>query len=317
MNCTRRIYCWSGETAYFNTSHHVYNESYCVTNQESILKLKIVEMFTVIYIKDIDVLFIFYFWCYFMAWHSKRHNIKHRKAAQDAKKSKVYAKVAKLIQMAARDGDDRSMNPKLDLALTKAKSAGLPKDVIQRAIDKWAWNLEWEELQEIFYEWYGPGGVAMYIKCVTDNTNRSWSSVKSILTKYGSSLWSPWSVARQFTEKWELYVTWKKHTKVIKGKEIEEVLPLDKEEIELAIMETVAENYEFDDEAVRVITSRDDFSSTVTQLEGEWRNVEDASLQFLAENELALSESDEQKLEKLLDALEDDDDVDEIWHNAK
>lgn len=251
-----------------------------------------------------------------MAWHSKRHNIKHRKAAQDAKKAKVYSRIAKLIQMAARDGDDASMNPRLDLALSKAKAAGLPKDVIQRAIDKWAGNLDGEELQEIFYEGYGPGGVAMYIKCVTDNTNRSASTVKATLTKMWASIWAPWSVAWQFVEKGEIYVTGKKMSRVEKGKAIEEVLPLDEEEIEMALLETSAEDYEFDDGAMRIITSKDDFMQTVDQLEQGYRKVEDASLQYIPENELSLNEHDEQKLEKLIEMLEEDDDVDEIWHNA-
>ena len=255
-----------------------------------------------------------------MAWHSKWHNIKHRKAAQDAKKSKVYAKVAKVIQMAARNGDDPSLNPSLDNALTKARQAGLPKDVIQKAIDKGAGNIEGEELQEIFYEWYGPNGVALYIKCVTTNTNRTSSVVRSTLTKYGWNLGEPGSVSWQFNEKGEIFVNGTLKTEQVKWKEIEKIIPLNEEVFELAVLETPAEDYEIIDndneQVARVVTSRDDFMATVKALELHDRNIEQSDLQFLAENEIELDEAGEQKLERLIEALEEDDDVDTVWHNA-
>ena len=242
-----------------------------------------------------------------MAWHSKWHNIKHRKAAQDAKKSKIYAKVAKVIQMAAKNGDDPSLNPALENALVKARQAGLPKDVIKKAIDKGAGNIAGEEIQEIFYEWYGPNGVAMYIKCVTSNTNRSGSNVRSILTKYGGSLGAPWSVAWQFNEKGELFVSWKIRIETVKWKEVQSVDPLDEEEFELAVLETNAEDYEINHEweetVARVVTSRDDFMWTVKAFEQTWWKIEQSDLQFLAENEVSLDEDGEKKLERLIDAF--------------
>lgn len=102
-----------------------------------------------------------------MAGHSKRHNIKHRKAAQDAKKSKILAQASKQIQLSARQGDDPSLNPELATALAKAKQVGLNKDAIQKAIDKGAGNIAGEQLEEIYYEGYGSGGIALYIKCIT------------------------------------------------------------------------------------------------------------------------------------------------------
>lgn len=251
-----------------------------------------------------------------MAWHSKRHNIKHRKAAQDAKKSKVYARVAKAVQMAAKNGDDSSLNPALDSALTKAKQEWLPKDVIQKAIDKGAGNIAGEELVEVYYEWYWPWGVALYIKAITSNTNRSWSSIRAILTKYGWSLWSPGSVAWQFTEKGELYVEGKLNVQRVNGKEREEKTPLNEEEFELYILDTLAEDYSFDDGVARIITSREDYLTVLHTLEREGWDVTESDFSRLAENEVVLSEKDEKKLQTLLDALDEDDDVDTVWHNA-
>jgi YebC/PmpR family DNA-binding regulatory protein len=252
-----------------------------------------------------------------MAGHSKWHNIKHRKAKQDAKKSKIYAKVAKVIQMAAKQGDDPSLNPALETALTKAKQAGLPKDVIKKAIDKGAGNLEGEDLEEVFYEGHGPGGVALYIKCVTSNTNRSGATVRSILAKYGASLGKPGSVSRGFQEKGELYISGQIDRQTVKGKEVESVLPFDRDLFELAVLETPAEDYQLEDQVGRVITAREAFVDTLKWFEQHDRNVEQSDLVFLADNELILDEVDEAKLEKLIDELDEDDDVDTVYHNAQ
>ncbi len=251
-----------------------------------------------------------------MAGHSKRHNIKHRKAAQDAKKSKIYANIAKEIQMAAKGWDDPSMNPKLDAVLTKARQAWLSKDVMQKAVDKGAWNDTGEELVEIFYEWYGPGGVAMYIKCITSNTNRSSGNVRAILTKYWWSLWSPWSVSWQFKEKWEIYVVWKIKKEIVKGKEIEEVLSLENEEFESAIMETSVEDYSIEEWIWRIITSREDLVVVIKYLEENFWKIDSSDFAYLADNSISLDSLWEEKLQTLIDRVEEDEDVDTVWHNA-
>ncbi len=252
-----------------------------------------------------------------MAWHSKRHNIKHRKAAQDSKKAKIYAKVAKVIQMAAEAGDNPALNPTLDAAIKKGKQAGLSKDVIQKAIDKWAGNDTWEKLMEIFYEWYGPSGVALYIKCVTPNTNRSSASVRTILSKYGGNMWDPGSVGRQFAEKGEIFVSGKIKIEKIKWKEVETVLPLDSDEFEMEVMETEAEDYEIVDDIARILTSRENFMATVNHFEQNWRKIEQSDLSYIAENTIALDTKWEEKLETIIEMLEDDEDVDTVWHNAE
>ncbi len=251
-----------------------------------------------------------------MAWHSKRHNIKHRKAAQDAKKSQAYAKVGKIIQMAARNGSDPFLNPALESALIKARQAGLPKDVIQKAIDKGAWNVAGEELQEIYYEGYGPGGVALYIKTLTSNSKRTWANLRTMLTRGGGNLGEPGSVSRQFKEKGEIYINGKAKKSISKGNEVVEILPLVQEEIENDILETTAQDFEIEEGSARVVTSKEDYLTILHSLEKQSRNIEDAGLIFLPENELVLDEEKEEKLQRLIEELEDDEDVDTVFHNA-
>jgi len=251
-----------------------------------------------------------------MAKHSKRHNIKHRKAAQDAKKSKIYARIGKLIQMAARQGSDPSLNPSLATLLTKAKEASLPKDVVQRAIEKWAGTGEWDQLMEMFYEWYGPGGSAIYVRCIASNVNRTSANVRALLARYGGNMAEPGAVKRQFEEKGEIYVTGKMTVEQEKWKTIETIMPLVMNEFENDILRTNAENYEIDEESVRIITSRDDFIEVKRTLEEKWYVCEEADLQFLPTSTVELDDAIYEKFERLIEMIEDDEDVDVVWHNV-
>lgn len=251
-----------------------------------------------------------------MAKHSKWHNIKHRKAAQDAKKSKVYARIGKLIQMAARDGADPLLNPKLQAVLLKAKEYSLPKDVVQRAIEKWSGTGDGEQLVEMYYEWYGPWGSALYVRCIASNANRTSANVRAILTKYGWSMAEPGSVKWQFEEKGELYLSWKVVIEQSKGKTTETILSLDVSTAEEDILQTMAENYEIDEDAIRVITARDEFLDVKKVLEEQWYQIDDADLQFLPTNTVELDDLLYEKFERLVEMLEEDDDVDMVWHNV-
>ncbi len=251
-----------------------------------------------------------------MAWHSKRHNIKHRKAIQDSKKSQVYAKVGKIVQMAARNGDNPMLNPALAVALQKARQAGLPRDVIQRAVEKWSGKLEGEELVEIYYEWYGPGGIALYIKCLTTNTKRTGSFIRALLTKHGGNLWEPGSVAWQFIEKGELYIDGTVTEATVKGNVVQTVLPLDEARFEEAVLETTALDYSFEEGSGCVITTKEDFIGTLRYFEEHKRHIEEAELQFMPENTIILDAATEEKLQNIIELLEDDDDVDTVFHNA-
>jgi len=156
-----------------------------------------------------------------MSGHNKWSGIKHRKAAQDSKKAKIYAKMWKLIQLEAMHGWSLELNPGLSTAVANAKSAWVPKNVIEKAIAKWSGADKWENLEEIFYEGYGPAGVAMYIKCITSNKNRSASNVRAILTKFWWNMGQAGSVAWQFSPKWVIFTSWKVEIVKEKGKEIE------------------------------------------------------------------------------------------------
>ena len=251
-----------------------------------------------------------------MSGHSKRHNIKHKKAISDAKKSKVYAKIGKLIEIAARGWADPSMNPALDTVLLKAKANSLPKEIIDKAIKKWSWWWSEGDLQEIFYEAYGPSGSALYIKCVTNNTNRSASNTKALINKYGGSLGTPWSVWWQFKELGIITIDGISLNKTAKGKTETTIMPFDIAKLELDVLETNAINCSFEDEIAIVSTTREDLLSVSKYLESQWYHIAEAELQFVADNQVELDQSDIVVFEKLLEVLEDDDDVDQVYHNV-
>lgn len=251
-----------------------------------------------------------------MSWHSKRHNIKHKKAISDAKKSKVYAKIGKLIEIAARGWADPSMNPALDTVLLKAKANSLPKEIIDKAIKKWSWGWSEGDLQEIFYEAYGPSGSALYIKCVTNNTNRSASNTKALINKYGGSLGTPWSVGRQFKELGIITIDGISFDKIAKGKTETILTPFDAPTLELDILETNALDCSLEDDVAIITTTREDLLSVSKYLESQWYHIAEAELQFVADNQVELDSSDTVIFEKLLEVLEDDDDVDQVYHNV-
>lgn len=250
-----------------------------------------------------------------MAGHSKWHNIRHRKAAQDSKKAKIYSKLAKQIQLESMKWADIELNPSLSLAVSKAKSAWVPKHVIERAILKWSWQDSWENLQEIFYEWYWPGWVALYIKCISSNTNRSAASVRSILTKYSWNMWQEWSVSWQFTARWVVYTFWKFELLNQNWKEIEKIHDFD-EEFENFLIDSDVENFEIDNNTARVVVSIQELSSFLKKLEGNSYKIEEYGIEFMPDTTIDLSEDNLKRLEKIVEALEEDEDVDEVFHNA-
>ena len=251
-----------------------------------------------------------------MAGHSKWHNIRHKKAIQDAKKAKVYAKVAKVIELAAKNGIDPSLNPSLQNALDKAKQNNLPKDVVEKAIKKWSGQIEGEKLEEVFYEWYGPSWVALYIKAITSNTNRTVNNVKYTLSKFKWNLWEPWSVDWQFSEKWIFHINWKSKLETSKWKQIENIYPLDVSHLEEDLLETSVEDYEILDDFVKIITEKKDFIEVKSFLFEKSYNIIYSDIEFIPSNYIQLSSENEETFEKLLEALDDDDDIDEIYHNA-
>ena len=247
----------------------------------------------------------------------KWHTIAARKASWDQAKARDYAKIWKIIQLAAKAWADPSMNPSLELALQKARQYNLPRDVIDKAIMKWSWQLKWEDLQEIIYEWYGPGGVAVLIKTLTDNTNRTSSNLKIILFKYGGSLWEPGSVSWQFEQKWVFIIDGKFEMVLEKWNEIEKVYPLEMEEAEIELMDLDMEDIEEEDWKLVLTVDKNNFTTVRDELKKLWYHVIESWLHYLPENTLALSDEDAEQLVILVENLEEDEDVDIVYTNIK
>jgi len=245
----------------------------------------------------------------------RRHSIAARKASWDAKKSQAYAKIWKIIQIAARKGPDPKMNPALDLALSKAKQYNLPREVVEKAILKWSGQLEWENLEEIFYEWYGPEWVALLIKALTSNSNRSAMNIKWIMNKYGWTLGAIGSVARQFKEQGVIVIDGISETIQDKWKTVERVLPLNKDELEERAMELPIADFEADEKTVVIYVDKKDFAIVQKALEKFNYHMVESDIQFIPENTVKLDEEATNKLHTLLDALDDDEDVDHVRHN--
>lgn len=247
----------------------------------------------------------------------RRHSIANKKAAGDAEKSKNYAKVGKLIEIAVRQWwKDATMNPQLELMLQKARQYNLPREVIDKAIKKWAGELEWENIQEVLYEGYGPSWSALYIKCIASNTNRTASNVRSILAKMGWSIAEPWSVSWQFSLKWVIIIDAKYRIQQIKWNDVRETYPYDLTELENDILSLDIEDYQEDAGMCRIITSREAFIEVRKELEKLSYNITDADLQYLPQNEVTLSDTDYAAFEEIVEALEADEDVDSVYHNV-
>ncbi len=235
-----------------------------------------------------------------MAGHSKWANIQHRKGRQDAARSKLFSKLSKEITVAAKMGDpDPDKNPRLRLAVREAKSQSVPKDVIQRAINK-SQAGDSADYEEIRYEGYGPGGVAVIVEAMTDNRNRTASSVRSIFTKNGGNLGETGSVGFMFDRKGEI------------------LYPLSAGDLETvfeAALEAGAEDVEDTDEGYVIVTADTDLASVAGALEETLGEPETAKLVWRPNMTTELDLEGMQKLMKLVDALEDDDDVQRVTTN--
>ncbi len=237
-----------------------------------------------------------------MAGHSKWANIQHRKGRQDEKRGKVWTRVIREIMVAARSGGaDLSANPRLRLAIEKAKAANLPADTIKRNIDKATGQLEGVQYEEIRYEGYGIGGVAIIIDTMTDNKVRTVAEVRHVLSKGGGNLGTEGSVAFQF-----------KHC----GQMIFAPGTPEEQLMEAALEAGAEDILTEDDGATEVITSASDFEGVKHTLEAAGLKPEHAEVTMRAESVIELTGDEALKMQKILDALEDLDDVQEVYHNA-
>jgi len=237
-----------------------------------------------------------------MAGHSKWANIQHRKGAQDAKRGKLFTKLIREITVAAKMGDpDPASNPRLRLAVDKALSGNMTKDTIERAIKRGSGAQDGENFEEVRYEGYGPGGVAVMVDCVTDNRNRTVAEVRHAFTKAGGNLGTDGSVAYQFTKSGVLGYP--------NGS--------DEDQIMEAALEAGAEDVlGNDDGSIDVLTEPDQFVDIKEAMVVAGLEPEQAEVTMRAANTMSLELDDAEKMIRLLDRLEDLDDVQNVYSNA-
>ncbi|MBW6416653.1 YebC/PmpR family DNA-binding transcriptional regulator [Celeribacter sp. PS-C1] len=235
-----------------------------------------------------------------MAGHSKWANIQHRKGRQDAVRSKLFSKLAKEITVAAKMGDpDPEKNPRLRLAVKTAKTQSVPKDVIDRAIKK-ALGGDGENYDEIRYEGYGPEGIAFIVETMTDNVNRTASNVRSIFTKAGGNLGTSGSVAFMFDRVGEITY---------------DASVGDADTVMMAAIEAGAEDVESDEEGHWIYTADGDLAAVSDALESELGESKESKLIWKPQNRTEVNLETAQKLMRLVEALEDDDDVQSVTAN--
>ena len=237
-----------------------------------------------------------------MAGHSKWANIQHRKGRQDEKRQRIWTRVVREIMVAARTGgSDPTANPRLRLAIEKAKAANMPADTVKRNIDKATGNLEGVTYEEIRYEGYGIGGAAIIVDTMTDNRVRTVAEVRHAFSKHGGNMGTEGSVAFQFKHCGQLIFA--------PGTSEDKVMEV--------ALEAGAEDVIADvDGAIEVLTSTTDFEAVKKALEAAGLMADMAEVTMRAENSIDLSGDDAAKMQKLLDILEDLDDVQNVFHNA-
>lgn len=238
-----------------------------------------------------------------MAGHSKWANIQHRKGRQDEKRGKVWTRIIREIMVAARTGGgDLSANPRLRLAVEKAKAANMPAYNIKRNIDKATGNLEGVTYEEIRYEGYGIGGAAIIVDTMTDNRVRTVADVRHAFSKYGGNTGTEGSVSFQFKHVGQLIFA--------PGSDEDQIMEV--------ALEAGAEDVITDDEgAIEVLTAPAEFETVRDALQAKGLTPEVAEVTMRAENTIALQGDDAARMQKLLDMIEDLDDVQDVYHNAE
>ena len=238
-----------------------------------------------------------------MSGHSKWATIKHRKGAADAKRGKLFAKLIKQVEVAARTGGgDLDANPTLRTMYQKARDNSVPLDTIERAVKRGTGELEGVNYEQITYEGYAPGGIALLIECLTDNRNRTSSEVRSTLTKHGGSLAEPGAVSWQFERKGVVLVP----------------TSVDEEDLMMLTVDAGAEDIVDEGEMWRIITAPSDLNEVRDALDGAEVSVEFADLTMLPTSTVEMTDvGDLKKLMNLIDVLDDLDDVQDVQDNSE
>ena len=236
-----------------------------------------------------------------MSGHSKWSTIKRKKGAADAKRSKMFSRVVKEIIVAVKEsGSDPEGNPKLRVALQNAKGVNMPKDNIERAIKKA--DKDDSNFQEATFEGYAPGGIAVFVECLTDNNNRTVGAIRAIFTKKGGTLGTNGSLSFLFDRKGVFTIP--------KGE-------LDPEEFELEIIDAGVEEFEVDEEVIIITTALEDFGAVQKKLDEMEIEVENAALERVPNDTKTLDIEAAQKVLSMIEGFEDNDDVQNVYHNLE
>jgi len=238
-----------------------------------------------------------------MSGHSKWHSIKHKKGATDAKRGKLFTKIIREMTIAARlGGGDPDSNPRLRTAVDKAKGANMPADNITRAIKKGTGDLEGTTYEDVVLEGYGPGGVALLVEGTTDNRNRTVSEIRHLFSKHNGNLGNPGSVAYMFNPRGVISIAADKTTE---------------DKLMEIVLEAGAEDIATETEGFTVYSAPADFEAVREAVVKAGLEPDDAEVKKIADNNVALAGPKAQQMLKLLDALEDHDDVQNVWENSE
>ncbi len=240
-----------------------------------------------------------------MSGHSHFKTIKHKKEAKDKKRGKIFSKMARLISVAAREkGGDPETNPELKMAIEKAKQHNVPKENIERAIKRGTGELEGAKLEEITYEAYGPGGVAIIIEGITDNKNRTLNEVKQVLSKHGGKLAREGAVKYLFERKGVITIDTKEN-------------PEDKESLELKAIEAGAEDVTSYNNFFDLLVPPVNLEGTENKLEQEGIKIKEVGLEWVAKNMIETDQKNKKLCEKIFESLDENDDIQEVYSNLK
>ena len=238
-----------------------------------------------------------------MAGHSKWNNIKNKKGKEDAKRGKIFTKLGRYIMVAAKEGgSDPDYNPALKAAIDKAKAENMPNDNIERAIKKGAGELGADNFEEIVYEGYGPSGIAVFVECLTDNRNRTAPEIRHAFDKSGGNMGQSGSVTFMFDRKGIIA--------------IERDDSIDEDELTMLAIELGAEDFESEEEGFEITTAPEDFDNVRNGLADAGYKFAMAELSYVPQTTVELTSADDIKnMERLIDMLEDNDDVQAVHHN--
>lgn len=240
-----------------------------------------------------------------MSGHSHFKTIKHKKGLADAQRGKIFSKLSRFISLAAKDGENPNENPKLREAIDKARQSNMPSGNIERAVKRGTGELSGQKFEEVLFEGYGPGNIAFIIEGITDNKNRAVAEIKQIFNQHNGKLANEGSVKWMFKRKGIITINSEQQT------------TNNKEELELKVIEAGAEDMVYRDSALEIYTLIDDLETIKKKLINQGIEIESSTLGWAAKEEIKVSEKQKQAIEKLFEALDENDSVQEIYSNLK